>query len=78
MSCDPDVLFKYSQSSGAASRKPSKGMTEALRHLTESDEMQTLVAEARGQGRKVVVQVYHSSEGIPFLIHMKAVPQEAA
>jgi hypothetical protein len=78
MSCDPDVLFKFSQPSGAASRKPSKGMTEALHHLTEADEMQALIAEAQAQGRKVVVQVYHSAEGHPFLIHLKAVAQEVA
>jgi hypothetical protein len=78
MSCDPDVLFKYSQPSGAASRKPSKGMTEALRHLTESDEMQALVTEARSQGRKVVVHVFHDAGGTPFLIHLGLVRQEAA
>ncbi len=78
MGSDRDVLFKFSQASGAASRKPSKGMTEALQRLTESDEMQALAAEARAQGRRVVVHMFHSAEGHPILIHLGAVPQEAA
>ncbi len=74
----PEVLFKFSQPSGAPARKPSASMTAALRHLSEATEMRSLVAEAQAQGRKVVVQVYHSAEGRPFLIHLKAVPKEAA
>jgi hypothetical protein len=53
-------------------------MTTALRNLSESTEMRSLVADAHAHGRKVVVQVYHSAEGLPFLIHLKAVPQDAA
>lgn len=74
----PDVVFKFSQPSGAPVRKPSASMTAALRNLSESTEMRSLIAEARSQGRKVVVQVYHSAEGRPFLIHLKAVSQNAA
>ncbi len=73
-----DVLFKFSQPSGAPVRKPSASMTAALRTLSESTEMQSLVAEAQAHGRKVVMQVYHSADGRPFLIHLKAVPQDAA
>jgi hypothetical protein len=73
-----DVQFKFSQPSGAPSRKPSASMTVALGKLSESTELRSLVAEAQAQGRKVVVQVYHSSDGHPFLIHLKAVPQDAA
>jgi CTP:molybdopterin cytidylyltransferase MocA len=40
--------------------------------------MQTLVAEARARGRKVVVEVFHSAAGHPILIHFGAVPQETA
>ncbi len=74
----PDVQFKFSQPSGAPARKPSGSMTAALRNLSESAEMRSLVAEAQANGRKLVVQVYHSADGHPFLIHMKAVPQDAA
>ena len=73
-----DVQFKFSQPSGAPTKKPSASMTAALRNLSESTELQSLVTEAQAQGRKVVVQVYHCSDGRPFLIHLKAVPQDAA
>jgi hypothetical protein len=73
-----DVELKFSQPSGAPARKPSASMTAALRNLSESTEMRSLVADARTHGRKVVVQVYHSAGGLPFLIHLKAVPQDAA
>jgi hypothetical protein len=75
---NPDVQFRFSQPSGAPARKPSASMTAALRNLSESTELKSLVAEAQAQGRKLVVQVYHSSDGRPFLIHLKAVPQDAA
>jgi hypothetical protein len=78
MESDPDVLFKFTQPNGTPSRKPSEAMTEALRHLSKSDEMQTLITEARTQGRKVVVQVFHSAAEHPILIHLGVVPQEAA
>jgi CTP:molybdopterin cytidylyltransferase MocA len=53
-------------------------MTAALHTLSESTEMRSLVAEAQAHGRKVVVQVFHSAEGHPILIHLGALPQEAA
>jgi hypothetical protein len=70
----PDVLFKFSQPRGAPARKPSASMTAALHTLSEATELKSLVAEAQAHGRKVV-EVYHSAEG---LIHLKAVPQDAA
>ncbi len=73
-----DVLFKFSQPSGAPARKPSASLTAALHNLSESTELRSLVAEAHAHGRTVVVQVYHSAEGLPFLIHLKAVSQDAA
>jgi hypothetical protein len=78
MPINPDVLFKFSQPSGAPAKKPSASMTAALGNLSESTEMRSLVADAHAQGRKVVVQVYHGSDGRPFLIHLKAVLQDAA
>jgi CTP:molybdopterin cytidylyltransferase MocA len=53
-------------------------MADALKRLSEADEMQTLVAEAQAHGRRVVVHVFHSAEGHPILIHLKAVAQEEA
>lgn len=72
-----DVQSKFSQPSGAPTKKPSASMTAALGKLGDSTEVRSLVADARAQGRKVVVQVYHSAEGLPFLIHLKAVSQDA-
>jgi hypothetical protein len=73
-----DVQFKFSQPSGVPAKKPSASMVAALGKLSESTELRSLVAEAQAQGRKVVVQVYHGSNGRPFLIHLKAVSQDAA
>jgi hypothetical protein len=53
-------------------------MADALQRLSEAEEMQCLVCEAEAHGRKVVVQVLHSTEGHPILIHLGAIPQEAA
>jgi hypothetical protein len=73
-----DVVFRFSQPSGAPVRKPSASMTAALRNLSESTELRSLIAEAQAQGRRVVVQVYHSSDGRPFLIHLRSVPEKLA
>jgi hypothetical protein len=72
-----NVVFKHSNPSGASVRKPSAALTAALRHLAEADEMKSLVTDAQVQGRKVVVQVFHSSAGHPILIHLAAVPMDA-
>ncbi len=64
MSNNPDVQFRFSQPSGAPARKPSKAMADALQRLSQADEVQNLIAEAQAQGRKVVVQVYHSGEDV--------------
>jgi 4-aminobutyrate aminotransferase-like enzyme len=44
-------------------------MTEALRRLSEADEMKSLIAEARGSGKSVAIEVFQSREGQPILIH---------
>jgi hypothetical protein len=52
-------------------------MAEALRRLSEADEMEPLLSKARAESRQVVIEVFHSRTGYPLLIHMKAVPKEA-
>jgi hypothetical protein len=37
--------------------------------------MRQFVADAQAQCRKVVVQVFHSSQGHPLLIHTAAIPR---
>lgn len=74
----PGVLFKFRRPSSAPRRHPSRAMTEALRHLAESEEMRPFVAEARAQRRNVVVEVFHSRDGHPLLIHVAATSERQA
>jgi hypothetical protein len=71
----PGILFRFRRPSSAPRRDPSTTMTEALRHLAESDEMRPFVAEARARCRNVVVEVFHSSDGHPLLIHTTVAPR---
>ena len=65
-----DVVLKFSRPSGATGRKPSMSLAKAVRQLAEADELKLLASEAREHGRKLVVQVFQSAEGHPFLIHL--------
>ena len=66
------IVFRIRRPSNVPRRHPSKAMTQALRHLAESDEMRSFVAEARARRRNVVVEVFHSRDGHPLLIHIAA------
>lgn len=72
-----NVAFKFSLPSGAPALEPSRGMTEALRQLSRSDELKSIAGDAAMHGRKLVVQVFHSSSGVPILIHLATVPEDA-
>jgi hypothetical protein len=74
----PGIVFKFCRPSGAPSRQPSEAMTQAMRQFAATDEMQAFVAKARSQRRKVVVEVFHSSDGHPLLIHCAAVAKKRA
>jgi hypothetical protein len=78
MGSDRDVTFKFSRPSGAPAPVPSKGMTEALRQLSRSQEMEPLLRRAQEAGREVVIEVFLSKDGQPLLIHLGVVRQEAA
>jgi len=65
----PGIVFRFCRPSGSPSRQPSEAMTQALRQFAATDEMQAFVANARAQRRKVVVEVFHASDGHPLLIH---------
>ncbi len=71
----PGILFRFHRPSNAPKQHPSKAMTEALRHLAESEEMRPFVADARARRRIVVVEVFHSRDGHPLLIHTAAAPR---
>jgi hypothetical protein len=64
-----NVVFKFRRPSGAEQQTPSVAMTEALRRLGESEEMKPLIAEARKSGKSVAIEVFHSQDGQPILIH---------
>jgi hypothetical protein len=52
-------------------------MTDALRRLSETEEMAAFIANAHAQHRHVVVEVFHSAaDGHPLLIHMAATPKK--
>ena len=72
----PGIVFRFRRPSSVPRRQPSRAMTEALRHLAESDEMRPFVADARAQRRDVVVEVFHSRDGHPLLIHIAAAPKQ--
>jgi hypothetical protein len=74
----PGVIFRFRRSKEAQGRSPSTAMTEALRHIAESDEMRPFVTEARARRRNVVVEVFHSSDGHPLLIHIAAASERQA
>ena len=71
----PGIIFRFRRPSSIPRRQPSRAMTEALRHLAESEEMTPFIAAARAQRRNVVVEVFHSSDGHPLLIHTAAAPR---
>ena len=74
----PGVVFKFCRPSGAPSRQPSEAMAQALRQFAATDEMQAFVAKARSQRRKVVVEVFHASDGHPLLIHTSVLRKKTA
>jgi len=74
----PNIVFKFRRPSGTPSRKPSEAMTQAMRQFAETDEMQAFIANARAQRRKVVVEVFHSADGHPMLIHTTILRKKTA
>ena len=68
----PGIVFKFRRPSGSPKRNPSVALTEALQKLSESDEMRDFVTQSHAKTRKVVLEVFHSAEGRPLLIHTAA------
>jgi hypothetical protein len=66
---NPRIVFKFRRPSGSSTRKASPAMTAALRRLSQADEMQPLLKKARATGRDVVIEVFHTQDGQPLLIH---------
>jgi hypothetical protein len=72
------VVFRYRRPIGSRNRTPSAAMAQALRHLSESEEMEPLLSQARDTGREVVIEVFHSKDGQPLLIHTALRPEPTA
>jgi hypothetical protein len=53
-------------------------MQDALRRLSQVEEMQPLLKKAQTAGRDVVIEVFHSKDGQPLLIHTAAVAKRRA
>ena len=71
----PGIVFRFRRPRSIARRQPSKAMTEALRHIAESEEMQPFISDARARRRDVVLEVFHSRDGRPLLIHTTTAPK---
>jgi len=69
----PNVIFKFRRPSGSDQQVPSEAMTDALRRLSETAEMQPLIAQARKVGKSVAVEVFQNRDGQPILIHFAKV-----
>ena len=74
----PAVQFKFRRPSGAPTHAPSAAMQDALRRLSQAEEMQPLLKKAQAAGREVVIEVFHSKDGQPLLIHTAAVAKRRA
>ena len=66
-----NVTFKFRRPSGSRQHEPSMAMTEALQRLSETVEMQPLLAQARQSGKSVAIEVFQNRDGQPLLIHFK-------
>jgi hypothetical protein len=66
-----NVILKFCRPNGSELKQPSRVMTEALRRLSEAEEMKPLLAHARQSGKSVAIEVFQTRDGQPLLIHFK-------
>lgn len=78
MPTSPSVVFRFRRPSGSPAPEPSSAMTEALRQLSQAQEMEPLLRRAHEAGREVVIEVFHGKDGQPLLIHTALQPETAA
>ncbi len=50
-------------------------MQDALRRLSQAEEMRPLLRKAPAAGREVVIEVFHSKDGQPLLMHTALMPE---
>jgi hypothetical protein len=71
---EPTIHFKLHRPSGERINPPSIELMEALQCLSKADEMQPLLSRARTGGRDIMIEVFHSADGQPLLIHTALYP----
>ena len=71
----PGIIFRFRRPCSMPNRQPSEAMKKALRYLAESGEMREFTADARAQCRDIVLEVFHSRDGHPLLVHIAAAPR---
>ena len=54
---------------------PEEAMQDALRRLSQAEEMRPLLRKAPAAGREVVIEVFHSKDGQPLLMHTALMPE---
>ena len=70
------VAFTFRRPNGMPPRKPSRALTQALRHLANCAEMQQFIANGRAQGRSVTIDVFHAAyDGHPLIISTALMPK---
>jgi hypothetical protein len=74
----PAIQFRFRRPSGTPTHAPSEAMQDALRRLSQAKEMQPLLKKAQATRREVVIEVFHSKDGQPLLIHTAALPKKRA
>jgi CTP:molybdopterin cytidylyltransferase MocA len=50
-------------------------MQDALRRLSQAEEMRPLLKKAQAAGREVIIEVFHGKDGQPLLIHTALMPE---
>jgi hypothetical protein len=68
----PGVFFSFRRPGGIVERRSYRTLSEALRKITESEEMRPFMDEAHATGRDTVVGVLHSGKGRPLLVIVAA------
>jgi hypothetical protein len=66
-----NVVFRFRCPTGSKQQEPSLAMTEALQRLSETVEMQPLLAHASKSGGTVAIEVFQRRDGQPLLIYIK-------
>lgn len=69
----PTVVFRFRRPSCSDRRTPSVAMTEALQRLSQTPELQPLIAETKRTGKLLFIEVFHARDGQPILIHFSRV-----